>query len=72
MKKLLSALALAAVVAPVWAATQTVTLSVPGMTCSACPITVKKAISKVDGVSKVPLLNSEWMPGRIRLSLSEP
>ena len=36
-----------------WAATQTVTLSVPGMTCSACPITVKKAISKVDGVSKV-------------------
>ena len=53
MKKLLSALALAAVVAPVWAATQTVTLSVPGTTCSACPITVKKAISKVDGVSKV-------------------
>lgn len=52
-EKLLSALALAAVVAPVWAATQTVTLSVPGMTCSACPITVKKAISKVDGVSKV-------------------
>ncbi len=33
MKKLLAALALAAVVAPVWAATQTVTLSVPGMTC---------------------------------------
>jgi mercuric ion binding protein len=32
---------------------QTVTLSVPGMTCSACPITVKKAISKVEGVSKV-------------------
>ena len=33
----LASLALAAVVAPVWAATQTVTLSVPGMTCSACP-----------------------------------
>ncbi|MFT2604234.1 mercuric transport protein periplasmic component, partial [Escherichia coli] len=35
MKKLFAALALAlaAVVAPVWAATQTVTLSVPGMTC---------------------------------------
>ena len=31
MKKLFAALALAAVVAPVWAATQTVTLSVPGM-----------------------------------------
>jgi mercuric ion binding protein len=34
MKKLFAALALAAVVAPVWAATQTVTLSVPGMTCA--------------------------------------
>ena len=32
---------------------QTVTLSVPGMTCSACPITVKKALQKVDGVEKV-------------------
>ncbi|MBN9124855.1 MAG: mercuric transport protein periplasmic component [Nitrosospira sp. 56-18] len=52
MKKLFASLALAAVIAPVWAATQTVTLSVPGMTCAACPITVKKAISKVDGVSK--------------------
>lgn len=40
-------------VAPVWAATQTVTLSVRGMTCAACPITVKKALSKVEGVSKV-------------------
>ena len=49
MKKLFAALALAAVVAPVWAATQTVTLSVPGMTC---PITVKHALSKVEGVSK--------------------
>ncbi len=52
MKKLFASLALIAVVAPVWAATQTVKLSVPGMTCAACPITVKKALSKVDGVSK--------------------
>ncbi|MCE6009432.1 mercury resistance system periplasmic binding protein MerP, partial [Acinetobacter soli] len=53
MKKLLTALALAATFAvPAWAATQTVTLSVPGMTCASCPITVKKAISKVEGVSK--------------------
>lgn len=35
-----------------WAATQTVTLSVPGMTCAACPITVKKALFRVEGVSK--------------------
>ena len=44
MKTLVTAIVLAAAVsAPVWAATQTVTLSVPGMTCPACPITVKKA-----------------------------
>ena len=51
MKKLFAALALVAV-APAWAAMQTVTLSVPGMTCETCPITVKHALSKVDGVSK--------------------
>jgi len=39
--------------APVWAATHTVTLAVPGMTCPTCPITVKKALVKVSGVSKV-------------------
>lgn len=53
MKKLLSLLALtAAFAAPAWAATQTVTLSVPGMTCAACPFTVKQALNKVKGVSK--------------------
>ena len=36
-----------------WAASQTVTLSVPDMTCAACPITVKLALSKVEGVSQV-------------------
>jgi mercuric ion binding protein len=50
MKRLFASLALAAVIAPVWAATQTVTLSVPGMTCAACPITVKKTLAKVEGV----------------------
>lgn len=34
------------------AATRSVTLSVPGMTCAACPITVKKALNAVAGVSK--------------------
>jgi mercuric ion binding protein len=38
---------------PVWAATQTVTLLVPDMSCPACPITVKKALSKVEGVSSI-------------------
>ncbi|AMN76859.1 mercury resistance system periplasmic binding protein MerP [Pseudomonas azotoformans] len=53
MKKLLASIALATlVVTPVWAAMQTITLAVPGMTCAACPITVKKALTKVDGVTK--------------------
>ena len=38
---------------PALAAMQTVTLSVPGMTCAACPITVKAALNKVDGVARV-------------------
>lgn len=53
MKKLFAGVAIAAaVVVPAWAATQAVTLSVPGMTCSACPIVVKQALNKVKGVIK--------------------
>ena len=53
MKKLLPVVALlAAFATPVWATPQTVTLSVPGMTCTACPFTVKQALSKVKGVDK--------------------
>jgi mercuric ion binding protein len=36
-----------------YAIPKTVTLDVPGMTCSLCPITVKKALEKVHGTSKV-------------------
>jgi len=39
--------------ASAWASPQTITLNVSGMTCPACPITVKKALEKVPGVSKV-------------------
>jgi len=53
MKKLLPLVALiAAFAAPAWAGMKTVTLSVPGMTCAACPLTVKQSLSKVQGVSK--------------------
>ena len=52
MQKLFAAIALAVAVLPVWAATRTVALSVPGMTCAACPITVRHALSKVAGVEK--------------------
>ncbi len=39
-----------------WASPKTITLKVSGMTCEACPITVKKALQKVSGVSKVDVL----------------
>ncbi|HVB83288.1 MAG TPA: mercury resistance system periplasmic binding protein MerP [Rhodanobacteraceae bacterium] len=41
--------------APAWAATQSVTLSVPGMTCGACPITVRTALNRVPGVEHVAI-----------------
>ena len=54
MKKLLRACALllltTTLTAPAWAATRTVTLAVPSMDCPVCPITVKKALTKVSGV----------------------
>ena len=53
MKKLVSLIALmGALSSPAWAATKTVTLAVPGMTCAACPITVKTALAKVVGVER--------------------
>ena len=35
-----------------FAASKTVKLAVPGMTCASCPITVKQALVKVQGVEK--------------------
>lgn len=51
-KSIFLAAVLVAFSSPLLAAQKTVTLGVPGMSCSACPITVKKAISRVDGVSR--------------------
>jgi mercuric ion binding protein len=54
MNKLITVIALsAALSAPAWAATQTVTLSVTGMKCAACPITIKKALNKVEDVENI-------------------
>ena len=56
MRKLFAALALFAItVVPhaSFAGQKTVVLSVPGMNCSACPITVRKALEKVAGVQNV-------------------
>lgn len=38
---------------PVLAASQSVTLSVPGMNCAVCPITVKKSLKNIKGVNTV-------------------
>lgn len=54
IKAMLAAIiAVLVLVVPVWASPKTVVLNVSGMTCPACPITVKKALEKVPGVSKV-------------------
>lgn len=54
MKTLTALVLLTTIVStPAWAATKTVTLSVLGMTCAACPITVKKVIASVAGVDKI-------------------
>jgi len=52
MKTILAATVMALLASPVWAASKTVTLSVPTMDCPVCPITVKKALIKVPGVSQ--------------------
>ena len=53
---LVGVVAALALTAPALASTKTVILNVSGMTCEACPITVKKALQKVPGVSKIDVL----------------
>ena len=53
MLSIAAVLSLLAAPSTVSAAPRTVTLSVPGMTCAACPITIKKALLNVAGVQKV-------------------
>ena len=48
--------AMLVLIAPALASPKTVTLSVSGMSCEACPITVKKALQRVPGVSKIDVL----------------
>ena len=56
MKNPSSILVLASLIAPpTFAAQKTVTLDVTGMNCAACPITVKKSLTKVAGVSRAEI-----------------
>lgn len=50
---IVAALSFLAVPAPASTASRAVTLSVTGMTCAACPITIKKALLNVHGVQQV-------------------
>lgn len=54
LKRLIAALA-ALPLAALAAAPKTVTLDVKNMTCELCPITVKKSLEKVSGVSAVKI-----------------
>jgi mercuric ion binding protein len=53
MKRLALIWSALVLVGPAWTAPRTLTLSVPGMSCPTCPITVKKALMQVPGVIKV-------------------
>jgi mercuric ion binding protein len=48
-----AAIGLLVLVTAAWAAPKTITLSVPGMTCATCPITIRAALKKVPGVTDV-------------------
>jgi len=52
MKKLLLTMALLSSTTA-WAELKTVTLEVPSMNCVTCPVTVKLALKKVEGVKTV-------------------
>ena len=53
MKNVLLVALLSVISLPLLAKQQTVTLEIPSMNCVTCPFTVKKALQKVEGVSKV-------------------
>ena len=52
MHKIAIALVLTLASLSAWAKPQIVTLNLPTMNCAMCPITVKKALNKVEGVTE--------------------
>lgn len=53
LRSLMTSVTLIVLSSPAFSAMQTATLSVENMTCSACPIAVKTALNRVDGVTKI-------------------
>ena len=58
MKKILLAAVFSLSSISAFAEIQTVTLEVPTMNCATCPITVKKSLKNVEGVSKAKVTYS--------------
>ena len=54
-RRLLACLGLALLALQASAANRTITLAVPSMDCPVCPITVKKALTQVPGVSQASM-----------------
>ena len=46
-----AAIALVVLVTAAWITPKTITLSIPGMTCATCPITIKAALKQFFGVN---------------------
>ena len=53
------ALLIAGLASAAWAAPKSVTLAVPGMTCPTCPVTIKKALLKKQGITAVAVRYQE-------------
>jgi len=51
MKRYFTMLMMTIAVSQPWAAPKTVALSIPGMSCAACPVTIKIALNRVPGVT---------------------
>lgn len=52
MQKIILSIVFAIASFSIWAKPQTITLDLPTMNCAMCPITVKKALTRVEGVTK--------------------
>lgn len=53
MKLILSSLLFVIAVSAAWAAERSVTYAVENITCATCPLTIKTAIKRLDGVKSV-------------------
>jgi periplasmic mercuric ion binding protein len=53
MKAILSSLLFVIATSTAWAAERSVTYAVENMTCATCPLTIKTAIKRLDGVKSV-------------------